>query len=74
MDLWDMAVHPSTPTPLPDGRFTSEEGQRLIALRQRLALRPTPVDLDIDERRLQFARWLVEHGRLSEDVSPSSGS
>jgi hypothetical protein len=22
----------------------------------------------LDERRLRFARWLVEHGKLSEDV------
>lgn len=29
---------------------------------------PEVTEREIDELRLEFARWLVTHGRLSEDV------
>ena len=48
-------------------RFSEAEIQRLSTLQVRHREHPELVDLPVEERRLQFARWLVEHGRLSED-------
>jgi hypothetical protein len=46
--------------------FTPEEKARLTALRQRYLIHPEYRELGIDSRRLEFARWLVAHGRLDE--------
>ena len=51
------------------GLFTREESARLHTLRERMqALAPLDpgAELDLDLRRLEFARWLVEQGNLSE--------
>jgi hypothetical protein len=69
MNLWDKAARLTASPPQLDGRFSAWEAQRLIALRDRLARQPAHVDFELDERRLIFARWLVEHGRLSEFMS-----
>lgn len=58
--------------------LTSEQIARLRALREHMRIRRASAELDIaeldiDEQHLQFARWLVEQGRLSEwtDEAPS---
>lgn len=58
--------------------LTSEQIARLRALREHIRTRRASAErdiaeLDVDEQHLQFARWLVEHGRLSEwtDEAPS---
>jgi hypothetical protein len=51
--------------------FTPEEFAKLAALRTHLQTRAVDIELDLDERRLTFARWLVEHGRLTDDIQPS---
>lgn len=48
--------------------FTAEEKERLLALCQHFSAHPEYMETGLDERRLTFARWLVEHGRLSEDL------
>lgn len=48
--------------------FSDEEVQRLKQLRQELAEREQLQAL-ADYRRLQFLRWLVQTGRLSEQVA-----
>jgi hypothetical protein len=67
-------------------RLSKGEIQSLLVLRLRWQQAPDACDLPADEPRLQFARWLVEHGKLSEgegsrahepvcsgaDVSPDS--
>ncbi len=50
------------------GRFSADEIVRLTTLRLRCRERPDALDQPIPERRLQFARWLVEHGRLGENI------
>ncbi len=46
--------------------FTPEEIVKLAALQARS--RSIDIELGLDERRLKFARWLVDHGRLSEGL------
>ncbi|HEY7350585.1 MAG TPA: hypothetical protein VH599_19910 [Ktedonobacterales bacterium] len=66
-----MATHDSpTPgnTPSTSLRiFSRKEAERLEALRQRFRLHGEYFERVIDERRLEFARWLTEQGRLNED-------
>ncbi len=49
-----------------DAAFTAEERARLEALRSRLQALSADVELDVSDRHLRFARWLVQHGRLDE--------
>jgi hypothetical protein len=51
---------------LPQGTFTPAEIARLEALRKHYRTHPEPIGASIDVCRLKFARWLVQHGRLSE--------
>ena len=46
--------------------FTPEELAKLVALQNRS--RSIDIELGMDEQRLRFARWLVEHGKLSEEL------
>jgi hypothetical protein len=66
-----MSPHDSpTPTNIPPTSlrsFSRKEAERLSALRQRYQLHGEYFERVIDERRLEFARWLAEHRRLSED-------
>ena len=52
-------------------RFSPAEIQCLSLLQLLLRHRPSALDFPLEEPRLQFARWLVEHGRLSEEVGTS---
>jgi hypothetical protein len=49
-----------------EGQFTPEELAKLLALRALVATLSPYDELGLDEKRLKFARWLVEHGRLSD--------
>lgn len=48
--------------------FTPEELIRLRALREQYETSQDCGEFGLDERRLRFARWLVEHRLLSEEV------
>lgn len=45
--------------------FTAHEAERLVMLKLRY-LRGRFPQPTLPEKRLRFARWLVEHGRLNE--------
>ncbi|HLJ80500.1 MAG TPA: hypothetical protein VKT52_03365 [Ktedonobacterales bacterium] len=48
------------------GNFTAEEVSRLTQLRSNFHAHSEYLERVIDERRLEFARWLLDHGKLSE--------
>jgi uncharacterized membrane protein YeaQ/YmgE (transglycosylase-associated protein family) len=52
-------------------RFSLPEIESLSALQLRYRERPDSLDMPLDESRLRFARWLVEHGGIGEDDSSS---
>lgn len=48
------------------GNFTAEEVSRLTQLRGNFHVHSEYLERVTDERRLEFARWLLDHGKLSE--------
>ena len=50
--------------------FNAREAERLVSMKLRY-LRGDFRQPTLEEKRLRFARWLVEHGRLS-DGQPTS--
>lgn len=66
-DPREQPVAPHTSEGIASGTcFTAEEVARLCALRRHFQAHPDHGDADAAVRRLEFARWLVQHGRLSE--------
>jgi hypothetical protein len=53
------------PTTL-SGNFTSAEVKALTDLRRNFAAHGEYLERLLEERRLEFARWLLENGKLSE--------
>lgn len=67
MNLWERIQQQTQTSVAQADLFTPEESARLCALRARSrALRASEVT-GLNSRRLAFAQWLVEHGRLSEN-------
>lgn len=58
--------YPHQPTVL-EGRLTTEEMARLQVLRQHCSIYSEYL-LGVEERKLLFVRWLVQHGKLREDM------
>jgi hypothetical protein len=56
---------PGAPTTL-SGNFTADEVARLVDLRRNVHAHTEYLERVIDQRRLEFAQWLLEHGKLSE--------
>jgi hypothetical protein len=48
------------------GNFSKDEVARLTNLRRNFYEHTEYLERVIDERRLEFARWLLDHGKLSE--------
>jgi hypothetical protein len=53
---------------LTQGDFTAEQEAHIVALRQQFATFPDQFALELNYRRLEFVRWLVEQGMLNEGV------
>ena len=53
-------------TELAQNLFTDEESARITSLRRQFLLYPDGFALDVSYRRLEFARWLIARGYLSE--------
>lgn len=54
------------PTILGNSFFSTDEMGRLESLRQNYYQHAEYLERVIDDRRMEFARWLIEHGKLSE--------
>jgi hypothetical protein len=54
------------------GEFTPDEVAQLIALRAHFQAYPDHPDAISALRRLEFARWLAQNGRLNEGMEPGS--
>ncbi|MFI5272322.1 MAG: hypothetical protein ACHQ4H_04730 [Ktedonobacterales bacterium] len=48
------------------GNFSADEVSRLVVLRHNVHADTSYLGRVIDQRRLEFARWLLENGKLSE--------
>jgi hypothetical protein len=68
MLAWEHTTDETAQLTLTDGAFSREECARLTALRERVQARPDYIELGLDIRRLEFARWLVLQGKLSEEL------
>ncbi len=67
MFTWERADELQRETALA-ATFTPEELIRLRALREQYETSQDCGEFGLDERHLRFARWLVGHGRLSEEM------
>lgn len=54
--------------------FTRGERERLLALRQDFAGHAAHSEWLFDAAEMEFARWLVEHGRMSEELAGERGA
>ena len=52
----------------PDGLFTPQQEERLRSLRAHAQALMASEEHGLDRKRLTFARWLVEHGKVGEEV------
>lgn len=69
MQSWESGTHVvSQSVELDAAQFTEDEVARLVDLSRRFRAHGQYFELDLDERRLEFARWLVQHNRLREDI------
>jgi hypothetical protein len=59
-------AHTSAPQTIPGGSFTPAEVASLTALRDNYTQHAEYLERDYDDCRLEFARWLVDHGKISE--------
>lgn len=49
--------------------FTAEELSRLTELRQNYHMHAEYLERVIDDRRLEFGRWLLDHGKITEGTT-----
>lgn len=73
MALWDHIEREKYPAIALEEQFTPEQTASLIALRERLRA-GRAVEFVLDKRRLTFACWLVEHGRIGEGEGVTEGN
>lgn len=68
MSTWDYVKSKYSTRPVADlgDEFTEEERVKLKEIRARFGGHPECAELGLNERQLTFARWLVDHGRLSD--------
>lgn len=68
MSAWErMAQWRASRVATPEELFTPETLAKLAELRERYRGHPEWIEFSMDERRLDFVRWLVECGRLHEN-------
>lgn len=68
MLAWEHASDTAARSQMAREALTQDEAQRLEALRERWSAQLECAELGLDLRRLQFARWLVQRGILTEEI------
>jgi hypothetical protein len=63
-------ITPITPT-TPNGDFSADEVARLNELRRTFHSQADYLGRVLDNRRLEFARWLLENGKLNDQCQES---
>lgn len=66
-DFWTLGPT-ATALALRASGFSTREADRLVALKLRY-LRGGFREMTDEQKRLRFARWLVDHGQLNEGVN-----
>jgi hypothetical protein len=68
MSTWEYVTSKYAIRPFADPRevFTEDELAKLREMRARFGGHPECAELNLNERQLAFARWLIDHGRLSD--------
>jgi len=56
----------AAPQVIPGASFTAAEVVALTALRDNYTSHAEYLERDYDDCRLEFARWLADHGKISE--------
>ena len=64
----DLAASSAPAITAPVGALTAEEMRRLEAFQRGCEYQPQCLEWEIDPQRLEFVRWLIQRGRLSEDL------
>lgn len=65
---WDRLADRANQVELSQPIFTESQLARLTAFRARIVKYQASEEHGLGEQRLEFARWLVTHGRLSEEM------
>jgi hypothetical protein len=70
MSTWEHVQSSYAIGPLTDPSkvLTEDELAKLGELRARFGGHPECAELDLNERQLAFARWLIDHARVSDGV------
>ncbi len=68
MFSWEQARERARRSLIIEEALAPEQLDRLSTYRAFLAARATDIEMGLDERRLKFARWLYEHGRIGEEL------
>jgi hypothetical protein len=66
MFRWEQARERARRSLVVEDALAPEQVNRLSTYRTTLSARAVDIELGLDERRLRFARWLYEHGRISD--------
>ena len=66
MSAQDFQTNNNSSPAMLDGNFTTDEVARLEHLREHFHDHVEYLERLLDERRIEFVRWLIETGRLSE--------
>ncbi len=66
MFSWEQARERTRRIVTVEDALAPEQVDRLSMYRNQLAARATDIEMGLDDRRLKFARWLYEHGRISD--------
>lgn len=69
MSQEERATYDESIATAPIDTLTADEMWRLTAFQRSCDYQPQCVEWEMDPRRLEFVRWLIQHERLSDDIN-----